>query len=303
VLAERPVTLTLLTNPAQSILPGIVEESLSLLADGTFYLHRLVGDQLQLIAAGPPPGQDTMPDVMVAGIAVAFNRAVDQVLTYFDPPVVKLATAAASAAEAEEEVNLGVLFVPSILLMSLLFWAQGLGNDIWQERQQSTLRRVAVAPHDLTRFLAGKLLAAAGVMATVCVIGLTVGYLYLKLPLRSLPLAVVWSTLAGCLLLAILMTIQLFTTSQRMGNIVTLVLIFPLMMLGGSFFPFEAMPEWMVAIGRWTPNGWALEMLKQIMLERATAGELIQGVVMIAAIVGLLFAVGARRLRAGFALG
>ena len=187
--------------------------------------------------------------------------------------------------------------------MSLLFMAQGIGNDIWQERQGHTLRRVVMTPHDSTRFLAGKLLAAAGMMATTCTVGLSVGYLYLRLPVHTLPLAVAWGTLAGCLLLAILLTIQLFTTSQRMGNIVTMVLIFPLMMLGGSFFPFEAMPSWMVTIGSLTPNGWALQTLKRILLERATAGELLQGVLVIAVTVGLLFAVGARRLRAGFAIG
>ena len=45
VLAEEPTTLRLTTNPAQTILPGIVEETLSILTDATFYLHRVLGDE------------------------------------------------------------------------------------------------------------------------------------------------------------------------------------------------------------------------------------------------------------------
>ena len=45
---------------------------------------------------------------------------------------------------------------------------------------------------------------------------------------------------------------------------VTNAFLFPLVMIGGAFFPFEAMPEWMAGIGRLTPNGWALERFKDI---------------------------------------
>jgi len=303
VLNEQPITLKLVTNPAQTILPGIVEETLSILADGTFYLHRLVGDQLRLIAQGPPPGQNRLPDQVVSGMAVVFNRIGDQVSNYLSPPVIKLVDAPAPAEEDTGGVSLGLLFLPSILFMSLLFMAQGLGNDIWQEREQHTLRRVVVTPHNLTQFLAGKLLAAAGMMLLVSVVGLTAGYAYFRLSPITLPLAAFWAMCAGCLIQSLLMTIQLFAPSQRAGNIMTMVLIFPLMMIGGSFFPFEAMPSWMVAVGRWTPNGWSLLLLKRIMLEQATAAELLRSLLMVGGVIGLLFVIGARRLRAGFAQG
>ena len=49
VLEEKPISLELLTNPSQSVLPGIVEEMLSMLVDATFYLHRLVGNDVRAI--------------------------------------------------------------------------------------------------------------------------------------------------------------------------------------------------------------------------------------------------------------
>ena len=52
VLREQPTTLLLLTNPAQRILPRIVEEGLAIVADGTFYVHRVLGPELREIVRG-----------------------------------------------------------------------------------------------------------------------------------------------------------------------------------------------------------------------------------------------------------
>ena len=79
-----------------------------------------------------------------------------------------------------------------------------------------------------------------------------------------------------------------------------LLVLFPLLMIGGSFFPFEAMPEGLAAIGRLTPNGMALTELVDLLDGEVEAGSL-------ARVAGTLFAAGAllllfvaRRVRRGF---
>jgi len=81
------------------------------------------------------------------------------------------------------------------------------------------------------------------------------------------------------------------------------VLIFPLMMIGGSFFPFEAMPDWMAAVGRLTPNGWALEHLKRIIWQMADAASLGVAFVGLLVVAVVLFVACAVRLRMSFARG
>ena len=56
VLKEEPTRLLLVVNPAQRILPGIVEEFLRVLVDGAFYAHRLIGPELRAMAKGPEGG-------------------------------------------------------------------------------------------------------------------------------------------------------------------------------------------------------------------------------------------------------
>ena len=81
------------------------------------------------------------------------------------------------------------------------------------------------------------------------------------------------------------------------ANVLVNAITLPLAMLGGSFFPFEAMPEWMASLGRLTPNGWALLRLRAVMDGAPEPGVL--GASMAAA-VGLALALGwivSRRLR------
>src|SRR6188508_2374378 len=59
--------LTLVTNPAQQILPNIVEETLEIVVEGVFYVQQIFGSALRRLAdaqSGPPS------DVDVATMAV-----------------------------------------------------------------------------------------------------------------------------------------------------------------------------------------------------------------------------------------
>ncbi len=302
VLREEPTTLQLLTNPSQRIMPGIVEEALSILVDGIFYIQRLIGDELRAMANGPPPGRNTFPDDYVALFSVRINQMMERFVDYFSPLLIQLVREV-SETEDEEQPSFGLLFLPGILLMGLIFMSRVLGDDLWHERESRTLRRVVASPQPVGAFLAGKIVAAAALMGVVCVVGLTLGYAYFRLNPLTWPLALVWSLGTGIMLMALMTLVQVFAKSQRAGNIITLVLVFPLLMLGGSFFPFEAMPSWMVTVGRLTPNGWGLHWLKQIILQDFQIGSLLRGFVVMGTVIVASFLVIARRVRVGFAQG
>ncbi|MBZ0268593.1 ABC transporter permease [bacterium] len=323
VLREEPTELSLVTNPSQRILPGIVEESLSMFVDAVFYLHRFLGDDLRQMADGPAEG-DTFPDQWIADFSVRINRIVADLQGTAFPPVIRVAFGAEEEPSAEEEAggaapdtlaggvdaadagdedaarkrSMAEIFVPGLLFMSLLFLAQGLAADLWQEREQNTLRRVVVSPRSGAAFLAGKVLAGAGIMFAVSVVALTAGFAYFGTSPMLFAPSVLWGTFSGAVLLVIMMLLQLIATSQRAGNVLTMSLVFPLMMIGGSFFPFEAMPAWMQAVGAWTPNGWALLHLKGILAGTETASELATAFAGLVAIAAVLFLLAARRMTA-----
>ena len=157
--------------------------------------------------------------------------------------------------------------------MALLFVAQGMSTDIWEEKRHGTLLRAIAAPRSVGLFLTGKLLAGAVLVAATALAGLLIAVLFYDVDLGRLLPALAWCTFAGTALLAFFILLQLFASSQRGGAILATAIVFPLIMIGGSFFPFESMPEWMAAAGRWTPNGLALIRLKEILAGEPPLGD------------------------------
>jgi ABC-type multidrug transport system permease subunit len=278
LLEDEPATITLVKNPALTIMPAIVEEALEMLVEAAFYLQRVMGEPLRELADGPPDGAEFFADEVIASFSGEINRRMRKLEDLLFPVVLKLED------EAQEEgdpdgFNFGTVFVPGVLFMALLFIAQGMIEDLWTEKEQGTLRRIVSTPQSLLAFLGGKLAAGAVLMAAATLIGLAVDVLVYDVALGAVPFALVWCTFAGTALLALFLLIQFLASSRRAASILTSSVLFPLMMIGGSFFPFEAMPDWMVAVGRWTPNGMGVIVLKDVLRQELELSSLLVPVV------------------------
>ena len=73
------------------------------------------------------------------------------------------------------------------------------------------------------------------------------------------------------------------------------------MMIGGSFFPFETMPGWMAAAGRWTPNGQSVARLKDLLYGEPSAAAFAAAALAIGLPAIAAFFMAGRRLRHKFA--
>lgn len=297
ILREEPFTLPLLTNPAQRILPKLVEETLGVLVDGHFYLHRLAGDDLRWLANLDRPPTDTE----IAAFSGRLRDRYARLQRSINPPLLSVASEPPPPDAAKPAQSSAVLlFLPGLLFMALLFMAQGLAREYWEERDLHTLHRILVTPGGSRLFLVGKLVTAWLLMLIVATICLILAMVVLHLPGRSFLPALVWASLAGAGLMAAFTLLALAMPSARATNMLGMAIIFPLMMLGGSFFPFEAMPAWMAAVGTWTPNGWALLRLKAILAGELGPVALGLGLVAMLAVTAALTLLGTRRLRARF---
>lgn len=297
VLNERPTEISLVTNPAQRILPRVIEEGLAVMAEAAFYAQRLVGQPLRDLAGTLGRGSGFPSDDRVAAISRAINQDLAQVRSTLLPPIITLETKTDAAPESP---GFGVLFLPGLLFMSLLFAAPALSADFWIEHERGTLRRVLTTPQRLGAFLAGKLAANAVIMGAIVLIALAFGAVSLGVPLRRLPLAFVWCVFAGIALLSYLGALQLLARTPRGANALSQLVTFPLMMIGGSFFPFEIMPAWMSRIGRWTPNGLAVTHLKALLFGQPDAGAMALAAAIIGGLAVATFSFGAWRIHRRF---
>jgi ABC-type transport system involved in cytochrome c biogenesis permease component len=296
-LEETPVTLTLKTNPSQTILPGIMQDVTEILLDLGFYAQALFGPEIEQISNSV---SDTVPnDVFVADIAVKIQGKVDTVAPLLFPPAIDLKIVEPPPAEPSPDI--GVLFLPGIVLMAILFSAQGLSSDYWKERETGTLRRLVSTSGLLSRFVYGKALAAAVVISFLACITLTLGFLYHGLAWTKLFPSLVWVTISGVGLFGWFAALQMLFPTQKAANLLTTILLFPLLMMGGSFFPLDALPDWIAAIGRLTPNGFVVDRLTKELTSAAawTFDAKSWAIVLVMTISGL--AICTWRLQTGFA--
>ena len=292
VLGTGSATLELVTNPAQRILPGMVQQSVEVLVEVAFYGQQLFGDQIRGVAGRAILGSPSAADV--AAIAVAVNRQIEAVQGVLLPPVINLTV---KTATPQAILNFGQLFLPGMLFMSFLFIAQGMSFDVWEEKREGTLRRLLTTPQSAGRFLLGKLLAALGVTTIVALVGLIAAVLWFDLAWTRIPAALVWCAFVSGALVALITLLNLFAGTQRGAEMLSGIVTFPLMMLGGSFFPFEAMPAWMAAIGQWTPNGLGVARLKDLLYADTSAAALALAAAGIGIPAALAFVGSWRRLR------
>ena len=155
IVLNVPYRLQLFTNPAQSILPRMIESTLSMTVDGIFYVRR-------------------------ANFSPALNV-----------PLIDLETSATR--ETQPHRSFAAIFLPSMFFMGMLFIASGTASDIWKERMQGTLRRIASSPVSMAWYLAarvvfvGLLYAAVGVFGFTCRSTTRVG-----MPVPNFPAAALW---------------------------------------------------------------------------------------------------------------
>lgn len=294
-LLDQPFRMQLFTNPSERILPQIVKETLSIVVDGAFYLQRVAAGQLHAFAA-----KGTPTDLEIAQVSVSISHLATNLDKYLNPRVIDLETEVAQAKTAEP--SFAAILLPSMLFMGLLFIANSLAGDIWKERVAGTLRRLASAPVSMAAFLASRVVFVAVVYGIVAIAGLVAADKLAGMPVPSLPAAVLWMAFVGTVFYLLFLWIAVQPATQRAANVLSNLIIFPLSMLGGCFFPFEWMPAWMARMGRLTPNGWALTEFKAILDGNAGAAHLAASAALLAGVAALAFVLTLRRLRRGFAV-
>ena len=298
VLREQPTELTLITNPAQRILPRIIEEGLRMTIEAAFYAQRIFGASIRDIVADGTSTTGFPTDDRVAGISRRINQTLQQLDGTLVPPVITVETRTETSPTAN--FQFGPMFMPGLIFMSLLLVSQSISADIWIEKEKGTLRRAMSTPQRLHVLLAGKIASAAALMVLVAIVAVAIGVIAFDVALTRVPGTIVWAAFAGTALVCYFMFLQMLGSSQRGANMLTTMVVFPAMMIGGAFFPFEIMPPGMAAIGRALPNGMAVTQTKALMFGQPEPGAFLVAALVIGGLAIAAFLGSIRRLRGRF---
>jgi ABC-type multidrug transport system permease subunit len=99
------------------------------------------------------------------------------------------------------------------------------------------------------------------VIGAISLLTLLAGFAYHGVAWGKLPSSLAWLVVSGVGLFGWFAALQMLFSNQKAASVVSTVLLFPLMMAGGSFFPLAALPDFIANIGRLSPNGFIADRL------------------------------------------
>lgn len=245
------------------------------------------------------PAERIVPEMIRQTIGIALDAGRYMQRTGSRAPLIQVESVRTAPAKA---ANFAGLFFPCMIFMSLMLVANSLAGEIWKERTAGTLRRLAATPAGMPWYLAGRLIFVSFVLASIGLVGVVAVNFMAGVPVANFPAAVAWVVFSGAVLYLCLLLLVMSAQTARTANVIGNLVIFPLALLGGCFFPFEAMPDWMVRIGKLTPNGWAILQFRAILDGAAQFAATAASAAGLLAIGGLAFLLAARRLRREFVL-
>ena len=257
-LARNEVALQLTVNPSQSISPRLIREMLESLLDLGDYLHKVFGEELKIIAQSMESNQ--LAGISATELTSNITTKISGVAGLVFPPVLNVE----DVTPQPEVVSLSfaLLMFPGILIMAAFFAANGQSSSFWTEKEKGTLGRWVASPNAFYTFWVAQWFTAMLLTAIVAAPIMLAGFLYLGLSFEKYFSSLAWLTLTGPILFAVLSLIQVLAPSKKVGGMISTLIMFPLLMAGGSFFPIETMPKFIAKIAQYTPNGRVIEPLK-----------------------------------------
>jgi len=153
-------------------------------------------------------------------------------------------------------------------IMSVAF--SNLAINISMERDDGTIRRLAVSPMPRSAYFAGKVIRVlvTALLETALLVALAVGLFHLPAP--STPgrwLTLLWVLglgVAACSLLAVAFTAAI-PNSRSAAAIVTPVYLV-LQFISGVVFPYNQLPRWMQSLAAFFPLKWMAQGLRSVFL-------------------------------------
>jgi ABC-2 type transport system permease protein len=311
LLDGRPVTLELVRNPAQGILPEIAEQASAVLAEVLSAASSTLREPLSEVAAlvreeRDPALEDTL------GIAARVHEIVEGSSGLIFPPAIAVETVTLRDEEAGRAggsrpsgmAGVFTLVLPGISVWALFLVGDLAMRDLLREATGGTLRRQLVAPVPAGRIVLAKASFAAVLSAISLVVLAAVGWVSGGRGVD--PLGFV--ALSAALIVAVTgfaSTVYGLAATERQGATLASVVLLAFAFLGGSFVQVDMLPQ---DVRRFAPLSlfyWGTTGYRDLLGEGAGVGDLLPNLAVLAGVGTALLALGGallgRKVRRGAA--
>lgn len=182
--------------------------------------------------------------------------------------------------------------VPGILAMTIMNSGMlGLASAFVSYRERGILRRIRATPFPLSSFIAARIVSQLLVAVVQAVILVAVGILAVGLRINgNLIYALVIVIFGSLAFLSLGFAVASFARDQEAADSLGNAITFPMLFLGGVFFPTDAAPSVLQPIIRLLPLRYLANALRSVMVENGSlVGQWLNvGVLMLTAAVGFV---------------
>ena len=300
LIAGNPLTLELVRNPAQGILPEIAEQGLTVLVDLLSSASTLLREPLDRLA--PLLEGETAPgEADVAAVAAAFQRAIGGSAELLFPPRIVMETSrnVDEQAGSSGPPTTGAIFLivlPGISVWALFLVGDLAMRDLLAENAAGTLRRQLSAPVSAAQLVLAKACFAATLASVSLVMLACIGWAAAPRPVDLLG----FTLLSMALVVAVTgfaATMYGASRNERQGATVSSVLLLIFAFLGGSFVQLEALPAALRRLSPLSPFYWGTSGYTKLIRDGAGAGEILVNVAVLAVLGSVLLMLGGALLR------
>ena len=170
--------------------------------------------------------------------------------------------------------------------------------SIVREKERGTMEQLVVTPIRSLELLLGKLLPFVFIgFVSLSLILVTGIFWFGVMPVGSIPLLILLSTLFLITILAIGLLISSVAKTQLQAMQMTFILILPSILLSGFIFPRETMPKLLVILGGLLPLTYFLKIVRGIFLKGVGIEYLWQDTLTLCAFAVILLAIAAKKFK------
>ncbi|MGB7295419.1 MAG: ABC transporter permease [Candidatus Aminicenantales bacterium] len=261
LLEIKPVTLTVVKNPAEQFLPDVVEEFMNTMAVMLSGVVQAFADEATGIRAMLDSPLDS---ISWEALAPELGKAQKKMIAagkYLDPLLIRLKEEETQAAGARTftRTDLFSAILPGMAIMFLLFIVQTVMRDILSEREDGKLRRMMTTPLRPLEIVSARLLGGWIVGMIVLLVMAAAGTLIFRVKWGPFGYFLILGAAACFWTAALFGLLHALFRNRNQAGALSAPIILAFSLFGGSMMSPEAMPRAFRAVGVLTPNRWFID--------------------------------------------
>ena len=228
-----------------------------------------IATQIETVASNTITGLNGMQaENNVAQMGIATNKTINaQAVVFPYTPTVKTTIPG--------QTNYFNFLAPGLMIMIVMMTVMtGIPEAISKEKEMGTFDGMLSAPISQVSIILGKTTALCVRGFTQCILILVLAIIFFGVTIQgSIMLAFFMLVLGIFSFVGIGIVAVSMSGDQASGTMIVNLLMFPMMFLGGIFYPIQQMPWFMQDISKFIPLTYAADAMRKIMLLNANIGD------------------------------